>query len=84
MDWDAIGAHGEVLRIVLVGLLIVAAVYPVLSSIRRRYESKRSEAVRTVAHSLGMSFEDGRDIDAMKRFGPFCLFSACCSAKTRT
>ncbi len=75
MDWDAIGEYGEVLRIVLVVLLIVAAVYPVLSSIRRRYESKRSEAVQTVAHSLGMSFEDGRDIDAMKRFGPFCLFS---------
>ena len=75
MDWDVISQYDDVLKIVVVGLLIAAVVYPILSGLRRRYESKRSEAVRTVALSLGMSFEDGRDIDAMNLFGPFRLFS---------
>ncbi len=51
------------------------ALFLIFYGIRRRYESKRSEALRSVALSLGMSFEDWRDIDPTKRFGPFQLFS---------
>ena len=54
---------------------IVVAAFLIFYGIRRRYESKRSEALRSVALSLGMSFEDGRNIDATQRFGPFQLFS---------
>ena len=53
----------------------VVALLFVFYRVRRLHESKRSEALRSVAVSLGMSFEDGRDIDATKRFGPFQLFS---------
>jgi hypothetical protein len=41
----------------------VAAVL-VIWGVQRRYESKLSEALRSVALSLGMSFEDRRNIDA--------------------
>ncbi len=68
-------------------LAIVAAVFIPLSlvfrSIRRRYESKRSEAIRSVALSLGMSFEEGRYIVATQRFGPFPLFSRGSERKVR-
>ncbi len=58
-----------------IGIAIVVALILIFLAVRRLYESKRSEALRSVAVSLGMSFEDGRDIDATKRFGPFQLFS---------
>ncbi len=49
----------------------------------RRYEWRRSEALRSVALSLGMSFENGRDINATKRFGSFHLFSQGSGEKVR-
>ncbi len=71
----------------VVALAIVAAVFIpvflVLRGIRRRYESKRSEAIRLVAISLDMSLEDGRSIDAARRFGPFQLFSQGTERKVR-
>ena len=57
-----------------VAVSVVALLF-VFHRVRRMYESKRSEALRSVAVSLGMSFEDGLDIDATKQFGPFQLFS---------
>jgi hypothetical protein len=71
----------------VVALAIVAAVFIPVSlifrGIRRRYESKRSEAIRSVALSLGMSLEDWHDIDATRRFGPFHLFSQGTDRKVR-
>ena len=67
MKWSA--------DVVAIGIAIVVALILIFSAVRRLYESKRSEALRSVAVSLGMSFEDGRDIDATKRFGSFQLFS---------
>lgn len=67
MKWNA--------DVVAIGIAIVVALILIFLAVRRLYESKRSEALRSVAVSLGMSFEDGRDIDATKRFGPFQLFS---------
>ncbi len=62
---------------------IVVAAFLIFYGVRRRYESKRSEALRSVALSLGMSFEDGRNIDATQRFGPFHLFSQGSEKKVR-
>lgn len=64
---------------VVVSLAIVVAIFIpaflIFRGIRRRYESKRAEAIRLAAISLGMSLEGGRSIDATRRFGPFQLFS---------
>ena len=69
------------------GAIIVVAVavafFPIFYGIRRWYESKRSEALRSVALSLGMSCEDGRNIDATQRFGSFQLFSQGSDKKVR-
>ena len=55
---------------------VVAVALPLIFyGIRRKYESKRAESLESVARSLGMSFEHGRDIDATERFGAFRLFS---------
>ncbi len=62
---------------------IVVAAILIFYGIRRRYESKRSEALRSIALTLGMSFEDGREIDAARRFGPFQLFSQGSKKKVR-
>ena len=62
---------------------IVVAAFLIFYGIRRRYESKRSEALRSIALTLGMSFEDGRNIDATQRFGPFHLFSQGSGNKVR-
>ncbi len=62
---------------------IVVAAFLIFYGIRRWYESKRSEALRSIAFTLGMSFEDGRDIDATQRFGPFHLFSRWSGGKVR-
>ena len=59
------------------------ALFLIFYGVRRRYESKRSEALRSVALSLGMSFEDGRNIDATQHFGPFHLFSKGSEKKVR-
>ena len=59
----------------LSALAVFVAAILIFYGVRCRYESKRSEALRSVAHSLGMSFEDECDIDATLRFGPFQLFS---------
>ena len=65
----------------IVAVFIAAAL--IFYGMRRMYESKRSEALRSVALSLGMLFEDGRDIDATKRFGAFQLFSRGSKEKVR-
>ena len=58
-------AVGYVVAIVVGGLYLIF--HGFRSRAQRQYELKRSEALRSVALSLGMSFEDGRDIDATLR-----------------
>ncbi len=53
----------------------VVALFLIYYGVQRQYESKRSEALQSTAFSLGMSFEDGHNINATRRFGPFHLFS---------
>lgn len=53
----------DVINFAPVTVGFVAAVL-VIWGVQRRYESKLSEALRSVALSLGMSFEDRRNIDA--------------------
>ena len=63
---------------VVMAAIAAAIIFPlslIFNAIRRKYESKRSEAIRSVALSLGMSFEDRRDINVTRRFGAFQLFS---------
>ncbi len=69
--------------VVAIGIAIVVALFLIFLAVRRLYESKRSEALRSVALSLGMSFEDGRNIDATQHFGPFHLFSKGSEKKVR-
>ncbi len=68
---------------VAIFIAIAVAAFLIFYGVRRRVESKRSEALRSVALSLGMSFEDGRNIDATQRFGPFHLFSQGSKKKVR-
>ena len=62
---------------------IVIAAFLIFYGVRRRYESKRSEALRSTALSLGMSFDDEHNIDATQRFGAFQLFSQGYDKKVR-
>ncbi len=76
----------DVWEFVIALAFAIAVIVPlslIFRGIRRKYETKRSESVRSVALSLGMSFEDGRDIDAARRFGPFHLFSEGSDKKVR-
>ena len=74
--WDFVVAFAFAIAVIVPLSLI-------FRGIRRTYESKRSEAIRSVAFSLGMSLEDWRDVDAMQRFGPFHLFSQGSEKKVR-
>ena len=71
----------------IVALAIVAAIlipgFLIVRSIRRRYESKRAEALQLTALSLGMSPVHGHNIDATRRFGRFQLFSQGSKKKVR-
>lgn len=69
--------------VVAIGIAIVVALFLIFLAVRRLYESKRSKALRSVALSLGMSFEDGRNIDATQHFGSFHLFSKGSEKKVR-
>ncbi len=70
-------------RHIALSIAVVVALSMTFYGIRRKYESKRSEALQSAALSLGLSFEDGRDINATIRFGPFHLFSQGSDKKVR-